>query len=45
MLAKIGVIADYYDYKETMYFLIDIWILNIEENILTELSWDLILWL
>ncbi|KAJ5183240.1 hypothetical protein N7492_000856 [Penicillium capsulatum] len=45
MLAKIGVIADYYDCKETMYFLTDMWILNMEENIPTEPSRDLMLWL
>ncbi|KAJ5466019.1 hypothetical protein N7530_009806 [Penicillium desertorum] len=45
MLAKVAVIADYYDCKEALYFLTDTWIKNLEENIPTAISRDLILWL
>ena len=43
MLAKVAVIADYYDCKEALHFLKDMWITNAEEDIPTTVSWDLIL--
>ncbi|KAJ5155640.1 hypothetical protein N7492_008443 [Penicillium capsulatum] len=45
MLAKVAVIADYYDCKETLYFMTDTWLANTKENIPTTTSRDLILWL
>ncbi|KAJ5585246.1 uncharacterized protein N7459_005046 [Penicillium hispanicum] len=45
MLAKVAVIADYYDCKEALHFLKDMWITNTEEDIPTTASRDLILWL
>ncbi|KAJ5751419.1 uncharacterized protein N7511_008384 [Penicillium nucicola] len=45
MLAKVAVIADYYDCKEALYFQTDMWIMNVEENIPTAVSRDLTLWL
>ncbi|KGO74513.1 hypothetical protein PITC_099050 [Penicillium italicum] len=45
MLAKIAVITDYYECKEALYFLTDLWINNLEEHIPTRVSRDLILWL
>lgn len=45
MLAKIAVIADYYECREALYFLTDMWIKNVEEKIPTAVSRNLILWL
>lgn len=45
MLAKITVIADYYECREALYFLTDMWIKNVEEKMATAVSRDLILWL
>ncbi|KAJ5801629.1 uncharacterized protein N7518_003697 [Penicillium psychrosexuale] len=45
MLAKVAVIVDYYDCKETVYIMKDIWIGNLKEKIPTTYSRDLILWL
>ncbi|KAJ5926369.1 hypothetical protein N7516_008142 [Penicillium verrucosum] len=45
MLAKIAVIADYYECREALYFLTDMWIKNVEEKIPTAVSRDLVLWL
>lgn len=45
MLAKVAVIADYYECKEAVYIMTDIWINNLEERIPTTYSRDLILWL
>ena len=45
MLAKVAVIADYYDCKEALCFLTDVWLKNVDENIPTAVSRDLILWL
>ena len=38
ILTKVAVIADYYNYKEALYFLKDIWITNVEEDILITVS-------
>lgn len=45
MLAKVAVIADYYECKGALYIVTDIWINNLEESIPTTFSRDLILWL
>jgi hypothetical protein len=45
MLAKVAVIADYYECKTALYIMKDIWIDNLEENIPPTVSRDLILWL
>jgi hypothetical protein len=45
MLAKVAVIADYYECKEALCMVTDIWISNLEESIPTKFSRDLILWL
>ena len=45
MLAKVAVIVDYYDCKETVYIMKDIWFGNLKEKIPTKYSRDLILWL
>ncbi|KAJ5424577.1 hypothetical protein N7445_010550 [Penicillium cf. griseofulvum] len=45
MLAKVAVIADYYECKTALYIMKDIWIDNLEENIPPIVSRDLILWL
>ncbi|KGO46310.1 hypothetical protein PEX2_066600 [Penicillium expansum] len=45
MLAKVAVIADYYECNEALYIMKDIWINNLEENIPATYSRDLVLWL
>ena len=45
MLAKVAVIADYYECKESLYIITDIWFNSLEERIPTTYSRDLILWL
>lgn len=45
MLAKVAVIADYYECKESLYLITGIWLNNLEEGIPTTYSRDLILWL
>ena len=45
MLAKVAVIADYYECKESFYIMTDIWINNLEEKIPMTYSRNLILWL
>lgn len=45
MLAKVAVIADYYECKESVYSMTDIWINNLEEKIPMTYSRNLILWL
>lgn len=45
MLAKVAVITDYYECKESLYIITDIWLNNLEEGIPTAYSRDLILWL
>ncbi|KAJ5805563.1 uncharacterized protein N7503_003165 [Penicillium pulvis] len=45
MLAKVTVIADYYECKNALYLLKDMWIKNVKGDIPTTLSRDLILWL
>ncbi|KAJ5667185.1 hypothetical protein N7507_003049 [Penicillium longicatenatum] len=45
MLAKVAVIADYYECKNALYLLTDMWIMNMEETLSTAGSRDLILWL
>lgn len=45
MLAKVAVIADYYECKESLYLITDVWINSMEERIPTTYSRDLILWL
>ncbi|KAJ5876399.1 uncharacterized protein N7529_001983 [Penicillium soppii] len=44
-LAKVSVIADYYECKTALYIMKDIWIDNMEENIAPTVSRDLIPWL
>ncbi|KAJ5951227.1 uncharacterized protein N7479_009640 [Penicillium vulpinum] len=44
MLAKISVIADYYDCKDVLYIMTDIWIGSLDEKV-TTCSRDLMLWL
>jgi hypothetical protein len=44
MLAKIAAIADYYDCKDVLYIMTDIWINSLDEKVPT-CSRDLILWL
>lgn len=43
MLAKVVIIVDYYDYKEVLYFLKNMWITNVEKDVLIIAFWDLIL--
>ncbi|KAJ5903149.1 hypothetical protein N7504_005532 [Penicillium tannophilum] len=45
MLAKVAVIADYYDCKNSLYLLKDKWIENLEEKVPTTVSRNLVLWL
>ncbi|KAJ5882820.1 uncharacterized protein N7473_011082 [Penicillium subrubescens] len=45
MLAKVAVIADYYECGETLCFLTDVWIEKLEEKIPAAASKDLVLWL
>ncbi|KAL4788609.1 hypothetical protein BJX76DRAFT_344741 [Aspergillus varians] len=45
MLAKVAVIADYYECKEAVYIWADIWMNALGNNIPTVYSRDLILWL
>ncbi|KAK4869139.1 hypothetical protein LT330_006139 [Penicillium expansum] len=45
MLAKVAVIADYYECNEALHIMKDIWINNLEENIPATYSRDLVLWL
>lgn len=45
MLAKVTVIADYYECKESLYFMTDIWLYRMDEEIPRIYSRDLILWL
>ncbi|KAJ5719993.1 hypothetical protein N7493_006871 [Penicillium malachiteum] len=45
MLAQVAVIADYYQCKEPLHILKDIWIKNMEEAIPKAFSRDLVLWL
>lgn len=45
MLAKVAVIADYYECKESLYFMTDIWLNSMDERIPITYSRDLILWL
>ncbi|KAJ5159327.1 uncharacterized protein N7500_008978 [Penicillium coprophilum] len=45
MLAKVAVIADYYDCRETFFFLINTWIKNLDQQMPTVNSRDLTLWL
>ncbi|KAJ5193344.1 hypothetical protein N7449_009486 [Penicillium cf. viridicatum] len=45
ILAKVAVIADYYECKECLYLMTDIWLNSMEEGIPTTYSRDLILWL
>ncbi|KAJ5775855.1 uncharacterized protein N7511_000866 [Penicillium nucicola] len=45
MLAKVAVIADYYECKTALFIMKDIWIDNLEESIPPTVSRDLILWL
>ncbi|KAL4772406.1 hypothetical protein BDW60DRAFT_222340 [Aspergillus nidulans var. acristatus] len=45
MLAKVGVLADYYDCRETVVFFADTWINALDDTIPTTYSRDLILWL
>ncbi|KAJ5622548.1 hypothetical protein N7528_005780 [Penicillium herquei] len=45
MLAQVAVIADYYQCKEPLHILKDIWINNLEETIPGIFSRDLVLWL
>lgn len=45
MLAKVAVIADYYQCKEALFIITDKWINNLEEKIPTTFSRDLIMWL
>ncbi|KAJ5661175.1 uncharacterized protein N7484_000547 [Penicillium longicatenatum] len=45
MLAKVAVIADYYECKNALYLLTDMWIKNMEETLSPAGSRDLILWL
>lgn len=44
MLAQIAAIADYYDCKDVLYIMTDIWIGSLEEGIPSKFSRDLILW-
>ncbi|KAJ5529060.1 hypothetical protein N7527_002453 [Penicillium freii] len=45
MLAKVAMIADYYECKTALYIMKDIWIDNLKEKIPRTVSRDLILWL
>ena len=45
MLAKLTVIADYYECQETVHFLTELWIEKLDEKIPPIASRDLILWL
>ncbi|KUM59959.1 hypothetical protein ACN42_g7184 [Penicillium freii] len=45
MLAKVAVIADYYECKEPLHLITDIWVSSMEERIPATYSRDLILWL
>ncbi|CAI7575171.1 unnamed protein product [Penicillium viridicatum] len=45
MLAKVAVIADYYECKEPLHLITDIWVNSMEEKIPATYSRDLILWL
>ncbi|KAL4871278.1 hypothetical protein BDV12DRAFT_183914 [Aspergillus spectabilis] len=45
ILAKVAVLVDYYECKEAVYILTDIWISFLEEKIPTTYPRDLILWL
>ncbi|KAL2803057.1 hypothetical protein BJX63DRAFT_440444 [Aspergillus granulosus] len=44
MLAKVAVLADYYDCREAVDILADIWIIALDESVPTTYSRDLILW-
>lgn len=44
ILAKIAFIADYYDCKDVLYIITDIWFSSLDENV-TASSRDLVLWL
>lgn len=45
MLAKVAVLADYYECKEAVNILADTWIKALEDNVPTTYSRDLFLWL
>ncbi|KAJ5425196.1 hypothetical protein N7465_000266 [Penicillium sp. CMV-2018d] len=45
MLAKVAVIADYYECKESLYLITDIWVNSMEEKVPATYSRDVILWL
>lgn len=45
MLAKVTVIADYYDCKEALHHLGDIWVANLQERIPVDVSRELMLWI
>ena len=45
MLAKVAVIADYYECREILDFLVELWIEKVDEKIPSVASRDLILWL
>lgn len=45
MLAKLAVIADYYECREALYFLTELWIEKLDERVPPVASRDLILWL
>jgi hypothetical protein len=45
MLAKVSVLADYYDCREPVAFFADTWINTLDDSIPTRYSRDLILWL
>lgn len=44
-LAKVAVIADYYQCKQALYIMTDIWVRNLEETVPTTVCRDLVLWL
>ncbi|KAJ5333685.1 uncharacterized protein N7506_007468 [Penicillium brevicompactum] len=45
MLAKVTVIANYYDCKEALHHLGDMWVANLQERIPMDVSRDLMLWI